>query len=273
MKRIAFMVMLSISTALVYAQKNSVRIGFGYQRTWMVDRQASPLKYRTGEKTIMLHYDHTGNNGILFGRIEGAMGKLFPSDINRRWWYDQGYNNDGTPKNDSVLMMGKLYNARIQLGYLKAIGSDHAGNKISSGNYAGGSINNQLFYTDNVVRNGWLNAASLNADYLHTISISHRHYIGLKISIPLLARNARLPYHNTISSATSDSNIKTFFKEGSRWAWLADFQDIQITAQYEYSINKNLGIGVYYWGQWLHYSHERPVTMLQNNLSVFASVK
>lgn len=70
MKRIAFMVMLSISTALVYAQKNSVRIGFGYQRTWMVDRQASPLKYRTGEKTIMLHYDHTGNNGILFGGLK-----------------------------------------------------------------------------------------------------------------------------------------------------------------------------------------------------------
>lgn len=257
-------------------QNNRLQIGIGYQRTWMVDRQASPLKYQTSEKTFLLGYEHTGVNGKVIARIEGGLGRLFPTGYYGRWLYDPGYNNDGTPKNDSSLMIGKLYQARVQLGYLKALGrgySELGSNKVHTGDYWGGSVSNQLFYTDNMVRTGWLNSTSLNTDYEHTILFNTRHTVGIKISIPLFARNSRLPYHNTLGSATGEGNVRTFFKQGSRFVWLGNFQNIRVDALYEYSIGRRMGIGLHYSGQWLHYQYEQPVTLFQNNIGVVASIK
>ncbi|WP_300604673.1 hypothetical protein [Niabella sp.] len=259
-----------------YSQKNRLQLGIGYQRTWIVDQQASPLKYQTSEKTFLLGYEHTGNGGKLSARIEGGLGKLAAADFPGRWLNDPGYNNDGTPKKDSFPISGKLYNARVQLGYLKAL--SHGYSKLGNGgvhtaDYWGGSVSNQLFYTDNMIRTGWLNTASLNTDYEHTIRFNTRHNISIKVSIPLFARNSRLPYHNSISSATGDSNIKTFFKQGSRFAWLGNFQNVRVDAQYEYAVGKRMGFGLHYSGQWLHYSHERPITLFQNNIGVIASIK
>lgn len=276
MKQIASIFLCLLCCIAAHSQKNRFQLGIGYQRTWIADQQASPLKYRTSEKTFLLGYEHTGNNGKLQARIEGGFGKLVSADIPGRWLYNPGYNSDGTPKKDSFLIAGTLYNARVQLGYLKAIsrGYSKLGNhEVHTADYWGGSVSNQLFYTDNMIRTGWFNNASLNTDYEHTILFNTRHTIGIKVSIPLFARNSRLPYHNTISSATAGSNVKTFFKQGSRFAWLGNFQNIRLDAQYEYAVGKRMGIGLHYCGQWLHYQYEKPLTLFQNNIGVIASIR
>lgn len=264
---------LGVRTA---AQEKKFTLGLGYQRTWMVDKQASPLKYQTSEKTILLGFDRTGSKGVFSAQLNGALGSFFPTGFRNRQMYDPGYNNDGTPKKDSFSIPGTLYNGRIKLAYLRQTASGYnviGKGKLYSHNYWGASLNNQLFYSDNIVRTGWLNSASFNAEYLHTAVLNTKHFFSVRVSIPLFAQNSRLPYSNTISSSTGESNIKTFFRQGSRFAWLARFQNVQVDAAYEYSLSKRLSMGVRYFGQWLHYSKEKPINIIQNNIAVTASLK
>lgn len=275
-KLFSFLLFFLVFANRLLAQQNKFTLGIGYQRTWMLDKQASPLKYQSSEKTFSLGYSHSGNKSFFQADINGALGDFFPTGFFNRKWYNPSYNDDGTPKQDSGLLMGKLYNARIKMSYLRATTNGYntiGKNKLYSHNYAGASLGNQLFYSDNIVRTGWLNSTSFNAEAMHTAVLNTKHLFSIKLSIPLFARNTRLPYHNSISSTDGESNLATFFKQGSRFAWLADFQNIQIDASYEYSLNKNLNLGLHYFGQWLRYSKEEPIHLFQNNISLTASLK
>lgn len=270
------LLILLAAGASATAQQNKFTIGLGYQRNWMVDKQASPLKYQTSEKTFSIGYDHNNRKSIFNAQINGALGSFFPTGFQNRKMYNPGYNNDGTPKTDSFPIPGTLYNGRIKVSYLRqtTTGSNTIGKeKLYSNNYVGGSINNQLFYSDNIVRTGWLNSSSVNAEYMHTGLLNTKHLFSFKISLPLFARNTRLPYNNTVSSSTGESNIKTFFKQGSRFAWLGSFQNIQIDASYEYSFSNHFSMGIKYFGQWLHYTKEKPISIIQNNIGITASLK
>ncbi len=274
-KQTLLLLLLALQCMLAAAQ-HRFQAGIGYQRTWMIDKQVSPLKYQSSEKTFLLGYEYASQKRVVRAKIDGSLGKFFPTGYDQRQLYDPGYNADGTPKKDSFPLTGKLYSVNMQVAYLTALSdgfSKWGSNTIHTNDYVGASLNNQLFYTDNIVRTGWLNSSSLNADYQHAILFNTRHSFNIRISIPLFARNSRLPYHNTISSPEGDSGFKTFFKQGSRFTWLADFQNIQINATYEYAIGKRTGLGLHYTGQWMHYKHEAPVTFFQNNIGVIATVK
>jgi len=256
------------------AQNNSINIGIGYQRTWMNDQQGSPLKYQTSEKTLNLGYEYYGEKSKFDLELNGAIGNFFPTGFFDRQLYEPGYNNDGTPKTDSGLMNGKIYNGRIKLGYLRAVNNGYSTiNKkdLYNKSYVGASLNNQIFYTDNFTRTGWMNSSSFNGEFAHRALFNTKHHFEIKISVPLFARVSRLPYHNSVSSARDESDIKTFFKQGSRFAWLGNFQNIQMDASYQYKISKSFGLGLHYFGQWLHYTEVKPINLFQNNLALTAS--
>lgn len=201
--KIIILLLVCVVNTTARAQQKKFTIGLGYQRTWMLDKQASPLKYQTSEKTVLLAYDRTGNKGIFSAQLNGALGDFFPTGFKGRQMYDPGYNDDGTPKKDSFNIPGSLYNGKIKLSYVRQTTSGYnviGKGKLYSHNYFGASLNNQAFYSDNIVRTGWLNAASFNAEYLHTATLNAKHFFILKISVPLFGQNSRLPYHNTISS-------------------------------------------------------------------------
>jgi hypothetical protein len=277
MKKTFTILLLTIFLAgVIQAQKNQFQIGIGYQRTWMVDKQASPLKYQTSERTFSLGYFHTGSKAKFNVQLNGSFGDFFPTGFHNRQLYNPGYNNNGTPKKDSFPFVGTLYNARIKVAYLKQVSNGYSvigKEKLYSNNYVGASLNNQLFYSDNFVRTGWFNSSSVNPEFEHAAVYNTRHSINIKISIPLFARNTRLPYHNSISSPEGDNGIKSFFKQGSPFGWFGNFQNIQLDAGYEYSVSNHVGLGMHYFGQWLHYNYEKPITLFQNNIGVTASLK
>lgn len=257
-------------------QSNRFQLGIGYQRTWMLDKQASPLKYQSSEKTILLGYQHYGAKGMFQASLNGSIGDFFPTGFPNRKWYNSSYNSDGTPKKDSSLLMGTIYSGRLQLGYLREVGSGFSivdGKRMENRSYAGATLNNQLFYTDNIVRTGWMNSTSLNASYQREMTFNLKHFFFFKISIPLFARNTRLPYHNSLASAEGQGHVTTLFKQGSRWAWLGNFQNIQLEAGYDYYLGQHFGMGLRYFGQWLNYQYERPVRLFQNNIAITATIK
>jgi hypothetical protein len=216
------------------------------------------------------------STGIFSAQLNGALGDFFPTGFKGRQIYDPGYNEDGTPKKDSSGMAGTLYSGRIKVSYLRQATSGYniiGKGQLYSHNYFGASVNNQIFYSDNMVRTGWLNSASFNGEYMHTATLNTRHFFSIKISIPLFAENARLPYHNTIASPVGQSGVKTFFRKGNRFAWFGNFQNIQLDATYEYKIGNNWSMGLRYFGQWLHYSKERPINLLQNSIAITTSIK
>lgn len=261
---------------IALGQSNRFQIGIGYQRTWMLDRQASPLKYQSSEKTILLGYQHTGAKSQFHASLNGSLGDLFPTGFFNRQWYNNTYNQDGTVKKDSSSLMGTIYTGRLQVGYLREVGSGFSiidGKRLDGRSYAGATLNNQVFYSDNIVRTGWMNSTSLNATYQREMRYQERHYIFFRVSIPLFARNTRLPYHNSLASAEGGGHITTIFRQGSRWAWLGNFQNVQFEAGYDYSISRHFGMGLRYFGQWLNYQQERPVRLFQNNVSLTATIK
>ena len=277
MKKTFILIIISyISTGAIQAQKNQFQIGIGYQRTWMVDKQASPLKYQTSEKTFSLGYSNTGSKGKFSTQINGALGAFFPTGLKSRQIYNPGYNADGTPIKDSLPFAGKLYNARISIGYLKQLGNDYSEigkEKLNSNNYLGASLNNQMFYSDNFVRTGWFNSSSVNAEFEHRATYNIKHSFRINISVPLFARNTRLPYHNTLSSPDGNKGINTLFKHGSRFAWFGNFQNVQVDAGYDYAVSNHVCLGIHYFGQWLHYNYEKPITLFQNNIGLTAAIK
>jgi len=270
----AIMCFMCVATTSL-AQNNSIQLGFGFQRTWVLDQQGSPLKYQTKEKTLSLGYKHYGENSKLDIQLNGALGDFFPTGFFGRHLYDPGYNEDGTHKTDSSLMNGKIYNGRIKIGYMRAVSNGYSvidKKQFYGKNYVGASLNNQLFYTDNFTRTGWMNSSSFNGEFEHRSLFNTKHSFEVKVSIPLFALVSRLPYHNSISSSNGDSDIKTFFKQGSRFAWLGNFQNIQLDAGYQYMLSKSFGLGMHYFGQWLHYTREKPVNLFQNQLALTASL-
>lgn len=277
MKQIFSVLVCFIGTYLmVSGQSNRFQLGIGYQRTWMLDKQASPLKYQSSEKTLLLGYQHYGSKGLFQASINGSMGDFFPTGFFNRKWYNTSYQQDGTTMVDSSLLRGVLYSGRIQLGYLREVGSGFSmldGKRMESRSYAGATLNNQVFYTDNIVRTGWMNSSSLNASYQREMTYHQRHFFFFKISIPLFARNTRLPYHNSLASSDGQGHITTLFRQGSRWAWLGNFQNVQVEAGYDYFLGKHFGMGLRYFGQWLNYPYERPVRMFQNNIALTATLK
>ena len=96
-KIILFLVAATIGLG-AKAQQNKFTVGLGYQRTWMLDKQASPLKYQTSEKTVLLSYEKKGGKGIFNAQLNGAIGSFFPTGYKNRLMYDAGYHDDGTPK-------------------------------------------------------------------------------------------------------------------------------------------------------------------------------
>src|SRR5436190_729422 len=117
--------MSSIATVSV-AQNNSIQLGFGLQRTWLLDQQGSPLKYQTKEKIVSFGYKHFDENSELDIKLIGALGDFFPTGFLNRQLYNPGYNADGTHKTDSSLMNGKIYSGRIKLGYARAVSSGYS---------------------------------------------------------------------------------------------------------------------------------------------------
>lgn len=274
-KLLAIIICLLSISIVSDAQSNSIQIGFGFQRTWILDQQGSPLKYQSKEKVLSLGYQHFNENSTLDIQLNGALGDFFPAGFFNRQLYDPGFNPDGSHKTDSSLMNGKIYSGRIKLGYLRSVSNGYSvidKKDLYGKNYVGASLNNQLFYTNNFTRTGWMNSSSLNGEFYHRSTFNERNRFEIKISIPLFARVTRLPYHNSISSSTGDSNVKTFFKEGSRFAWIGNFQNVQIDAGYEYMVNKNVWVGMHYFGQWLHYEKEKPINLFQNQLALKASL-
>lgn len=252
-------------------RKGSLQVGIGYQRTWMSDRQASPLKYQSSEKTFSLAYRRSDASQLFDISLKGAFGPFFPTGFSNRKWYHTSQDENGTIRTDSNTLRGTIYNTHLKIGYARSVdnGMTRFGNKdLISNRYAGASISSQLFYSDNIVRTGWMHAATVNADFTQLSTLGNKHHFRVGISIPLFARNTRLPYHNTVNSPTDKSNLGTVLKQGSRWTWFGNFQNIRIDAQYTYNIASRTQLGLHYSGQWLHYRYENPITLFQNNIGL-----
>lgn len=272
-KSSSIFIVIILSTITIQAQNHRFQFGIGYQRTWMLDKQASLLKYQSSEKTFLLGFDHNGTESRWDVEFDGALGNFFPTGYHDRYWYNTHNHPDGSYTLDSFLMKGKLYGALLNIGYAQRVrhGISKMGNTdFTHSSFAGASLSNSIFYSDNTTREGWINSTAFNSTY-ENIHASGKHILSVKLIIPLIARNTRLPFHNTISDPNI-GNTKTFFKN-NHFAWPVNFHQLKIIAEYSYSLGRHSDIGIRYNGNWMHYNYERPINIIQNNISLIGSFK
>ena len=274
----AFFLMFSCSllhSLCISQTKNEFQLTVGYRQTSLVDKQASPLLYRSNEKQVGFRYRRHLVNAIIVGELNGSFGDFYPPALRGRQFYESGYNNDGTPKTGSWPLIGTLYYGRLSVGYLQRIHGSAVANirKAQMSGYAGLLLSNQLFYSDHIVRVGWMNSSFASAVYHAGLTLRHKHQLSATAALAIFARNTRLPYHNSVSSSTDGDNLSTVFKQGSQWVAVNKFQQFQLEAGYDYHLTRKLDIGLHYSGQWLHYTEELPLYLLQNNLSLSVTLK
>ncbi len=255
--------------------KNEFRLSAGYRQTLLVDRQASPLLYRSNEKQVGFQYRRFTHHALVLAELNASFGDFFPDALRTRQFYETGFQEDGSPKTGSWPLTGTLYFGQLRLGYLQRIhrSTVSPGKPVQLTGYAGLQLSNQLFYSDNIVRVGWLNSSAASAAYYAQLLLQKKHRFSVGASLALVARNTRLPYHNSVSSSSGGDNLSTVFKQGSRFVSPDKFQQVQVEAGYDYNISRKFGIGLHYSGQWLHYSEEMPLSLLQNSFHVSLTLK
>jgi hypothetical protein len=275
MQRFFLILFVLASASLSAQQQHHFRLGASFQRTRMVDKQASPLAYESSGKTFSFGYTRYDGKGRFDVGLNGSLGDFFPSGFAGRKFYNPGYNADGSPKRDSFPMIGNLYSGRLSVGYAKRLSALVTDKKLlrEPAGYAGLSLNNQLFYSDNIVRSGWINTATVNADYFQELRAGRKHFFELKLSIPLFGAATRLPYHKTVSTARPEGNLKTLFRQGTHFASVFDLQNVNLSFDYRYALSKRFDLGLQYSGQWLRYSREQPVTLFQDNIGLAVYIK
>lgn len=257
-----FLVFALTAPHLVFGQiNNSLQAGVAFTHTAILDEQASPLLYHHNGPAIDIRYQRNTARGIWVAQLNGGLGQLRPAGMDDRYWYiTEGAEGAIT---DSVPLNGTFYHGQFKLGYLHAV---QEGEQAQT--FLGGTAGNTITYSDNITRLGWFNATSLNFEAQCRLSLASKHLLEIRVSIPILARITRLPWHNTVSAPGGNSNLHTLFSE-SMVGWPANYRQIDVQLQYQYQVREQLHLGIAYQAQWIYCNEHLPLNMLQQRGSVF----
>ncbi|UOQ51352.1 hypothetical protein [Hymenobacter cellulosivorans] len=220
----------------------------------MLDQQASPLLYRAKGAAFQLGYTRRGSNS----RFSIELQPIFGQDLPKRYGVRLYSNGLGT-----YAIQSTYYDASLSLRYLRRLPTaDPARFRL----FAGLGVQNRLQISDAVANLYWgLNVAGLYAEGRAEYNPTPRQQITAELSVPGLAAVTRHTYANYPKS-TDDGNLVAFFRQGTRWATVADLQQVQASLRYQYTLFGRFNVGARYRFQWLHFPAPRPIRTYDQSL-------
>lgn len=228
-------------------------LGFtlGVQNRQLLDEQKSALTYASQEHFAGLFYRRESSKSLFKLSLSAGTGDFYAKHFKDRWLYSSIYSIEGTQAVDSFPVTATLTGGNLELDFLLKLNPGRRTTWL-----AGASVKERLVYTDN--KTGMLNSLGLHANVGLITEFGTNSKLRVNFSVPLVALNSRLPWHNTASDPI-DSEIKTFFKKGTTVAGPGDFSMPELAVDYEIRLTRGLGLGAGYGFTWLHIPAVQPL--------------
>lgn len=235
------------------AQSHERQIGLslGFQQRHMLDEQKSALVYSSGEYTAGIFFRNLKEKSIFSMDLAVGKGSYYARHIGDRWLYAYTYELDGSVTTDSFPVASGILSGLLQVSYLRKAGQ---GRNISW--YAGPALKDLLVYPENNI--GLLNSLGLYASVYADGNFGARTRLGTGLSLPLVAMNSRLPWHNTATDPLKSETV-TFFKKGTRLVSVNKFQLLQFNLNVGFQLTKRLNLGADYSFIWLRVPYYQPM--------------
>lgn len=233
------------------SRERQIGLSLGFQQRHLLDEQKSALVYTSGEYTAGIFFRNLKEKSIFSVDLSVEKGSYSARQIGDRWLYAYTYELDGSVTTDSFQVASGIFSGLFQVSYLRKAGR---GTKIRW--YAGPALKDLIVYPENNI--GLLNSLGLYASMYADRNFGARTRIGTGLSLPIVALNSRLPWHNTASDPLK-SETATFFRKGTRLVSVNKFQLLQFNLNVGYQITKRLNLGADYSFIWLRIPYYQPM--------------
>lgn len=234
----------------------------GFNRMHTLDRNSSALVYQGNLPTLGLHYEASGKSGRFLADLKIGRGSYFSEQYPQRRVRFQQEDIYGKIDSVSVPMRANNTLARISLGYLGHL------HQTGSMNYQiGGILSNTLYYPQGFLQPGLMNVASLSPALNMDYHLEKRHFLSLRLVVPILNLVSRSTYNNSVSQPV-DNKLVGFFDQGTRWSSLDKHREIQIEASYHFRLTDHWRSGLFYNFSILRNTTPRTLTMTQSELGL-----
>jgi hypothetical protein len=213
----------------------------------------------SGEYMAGLTFERDASKSFLFTSLQVGTGNFRAKHLRDRWIYLPSYDIHGNIELDSFPVTSRVISGNFQITYLR---------KINTGSslilLVGASLKEILVYTDN--NTGLLNSIGLHAHVGIELPIMKGRLLS-ELSVPMMALNSRLPWHNTATSP-DDPETVNFFRNGSRVDGPGRFRMIQFEAKYDIPIALHWKIGAGYVFNWMHLTYFQPLKSFSNSFQI-----
>jgi hypothetical protein len=274
MKKLITLIVMTASIA-VHAQdyqkrpwmplENRIGLALGIGSITYLDKNTSPLIYRSKPMNLRLFYNLESNTFLFALDVDLRMGGNQPKYHPNRTLYFQEEDYTGKTEEKKFPAGGSMMAGRISIGtYYKIPSTQESTFKVA----VGGRISNELFYPQGWTMAGMFNSLSFSPEGLVQHWINEHHSITASARIPVVAWLTRPPYDNT-ASAPDKTMVSGFFSR-AEWVGLDKFIAPAIGLRYAYQFNQKWGAGLNYEAGW--YSISTPQSFRGLSQTVLANV-
>jgi len=233
------------------SHERQIGLSLGFQHRHLLDEQKSALVYASAEYTAGMFFRNLKEKSIFTVDLSVGKGSYSARHILDRWLYDYSYELDGSVTTDSFPVASGIISGLLQVSYLRKAGQ---GTNIRW--YAGPALKDLIVYPENNI--GLLNTLGLYASMYADRNFGARIRLGTGLSLPIVAMNSRLPWHNTATDPLKSETV-TFFKKGTRLVSINKFQLLQFNLNVGFQIAKRLNLGADYSFIWLRVPYYQPM--------------
>ncbi|MCU0357633.1 MAG: hypothetical protein MUE95_08635 [Cyclobacteriaceae bacterium] len=241
--------------------ENRIGLALGIGTVTYLDKNTSPLIYRSKPANVRLFYNLESNTFLFSLDIDFRIGSNQPKYHPNRTLYFREEDYTGKTEDKKFPAGGSFMAGRISLGtYYKIPSTQESTFKVA----VGGRISNELFYPQGWTVAGMFNALSFSPEGLVQHRVNEHHSITASARIPVAAWLTRPPYDNT-ASAPDKTMVGGFFSN-ARWVSVDQFLAPAIGLRYDYQFNQRWGAGINYEAGWHSITSPQPFRSLNQTL-------
>ncbi|HEX8039344.1 MAG TPA: hypothetical protein VF490_09335, partial [Chryseosolibacter sp.] len=245
--------------------ENRIGVAMGIGSLTYLDKNTSPLIYRSQPKNLRLFYNLETNHFLFSMDLDLKVGGNAPKYSPERTMFFREEDLSGNTEDKKFPAGGSFLAGRVSMGAFYKISSTQESTfKVA----VGGRIMNELFYPRGWTVGGLMNALSLSPEALTQHRVDEHHSFTASVRIPLVALVARPPYDNTVSAP--DKSAAGGFLGHSSWVGPSKYLAPALGISYNYQINQKWGAGLNYEFGW--YKVAQGETFRAMNQSFLANV-
>jgi len=271
-KSIAFLclVVTGVAQAQDYQKRpwmpleNRIGLALGIGSVTYLDKNTSPLIYRSQPKSVRVFYNLETNHFLFTMDLDLKVGANNPKYHSGRTLLFEEEDLDGTREEKKFPAGGTFLSGRISLGAFYKISSTQESTfKVA----VGGRIMNELVYPQGWTVAGLFNALSISPEVVTQHRVDEHHSFTASVRIPIMAWVARPPYDNTVS--VPGKGMAKGFLSRAQWMSPKKYFAPMIGLGYDYQINQRWGAGLNYEFGW--YRIAEPGIMRSMSQSLLAN--